>query len=725
MSNNPLTAKEIENICNKLVEIMRDADGFSASESQTAARICNNLKKLQIANALYEIDSIAITGLQGAGKTTFARTIYGIDRNILDIGAERSETVPVLIKESDHDSYTIIRHSINNESNWEFTEEEVPSLVENANSNTTTLYQELIVPDQSYFNANPNKGFVLMPGIESGNYFGGLLEFALACASTAVVVVNVNNIPNNSFDVFISENIRAFNGSQPIFVLTGCDYINEESKNDHIQSLIEKCIENGLPVEEDQILVSTTQENQIEQLKESFKARINKYCKVDRIKTQAHFSEILNDILRCLKEVDSYVETEQERKRIEFERNNQDAQTLLNEAKYFFEEARELVEREIHAAISLSKQESLVAWESAIHSKLPCGFFKSRRISKGRTNAKDNAQFRTAVDSAISQADFEHNLREIIDTKGTVSGKTVAIRNKGNEKNTEKQITQSAAVSNSNKALAEITPQSYDLIVNLTTPNQVTPFNLDNNDIQSAKTLKDSLEIISYTGTRYYMESLTAADSKDVLRDLFDLMPIVLSGPANIDTKTANWADSKQQQLGEVIGKVGAAIVAIDASDGKLDTVDAIKKTVTSAAKNGGTLSVSAVRSSAKNAVKAMSGIIASNPVGAAAVLGGALALAVTKEISKGMEAKAILVSRGKALIDEYYSCREEDLMKFYDKGIDNLTRVIYDNLRNHAQELLDSINRLNYSRRKEDYRNNLNSIIKRLESIESNARII
>lgn len=728
MNNQPLSSSEIESICNKLIEIMKDADGFNASDSETTAQICNDLKKLQIANALYSMDSIAITGLQGAGKTTFARTIYDIDRNILDIGAERSETIPVLIKETAKKGYEMRRHYIQNESNWEFVEEKVDSLVIDTNDDTNILYQELAVPQKTYFNGNPNKGFVLMPGIESGDYFGGLLDFTLACTSTAVIVVSDNNIPNNSFDMFLKKNIKAFIGTQPIFVLTGCDNYGEETVKEYKESLIEKCCSNGIPIIEEQVLVSTVQEDRIEKMQEDFCKLIKKYCKVDRIRTQAHFNDILNDILRCLKVIDQYVETENERKRIEFERNNQDAKSLLSEAECYFAEARKTVEAEIHTAITNSKIEALKNWEDNIKPSKPCGPFESRRITKGRTKIKDEDKFQKAVESSIGNVLFENHISKVlgIDDK--------------KKKSTNKNSIESKDVIID---LPTVTPQSCELIVNLSTPNSIVPFNLDKNDTQSTVLFKDALKTISYLGTRYYMETLTKPDEKDILQDIYDFMPGMYNTIHNVNTSMSDWADQKQQQLGQVIGKVGAAVIGIDALDGKLDSVevlknmtgggeagaipsdDALKELGTIAKDAGVPLSPKNTNDIAVQAVKKMAGIVAANPVAAGIVAGGAVAFAIVKEVAKGLEAKAILVGQGKTLIGDFYNTREDALMEAYDKGIEKLQKTIYDNIRNHAQELLDQLNRTNYSRRKEAFKNELNKIIKRLESIESNARII
>ena len=62
-------------------------------------RVLPVLRKVEIARLLDEQYVVAITGLQGVGKTTLIRAIYGLPEDLLPEGVGRGEKVPIWVLE--------------------------------------------------------------------------------------------------------------------------------------------------------------------------------------------------------------------------------------------------------------------------------------------------------------------------------------------------------------------------------------------------------------------------------------------------------------------------------------------------------------------------------------------------------------------------------------------------------------------------------------------------
>jgi hypothetical protein len=219
---------------------------------------------------------IAVTGIQGVGKTTLLKKLYNIEDDVLLTNQGRGEQIPILFTEKKTEErkaymYRIYRrnHSLVIEKD-QIGRTEVNSLSSNYNP-TTDLFIELEVPE-AVFDCD-NKHFLLLPGIESKNsYMYNLTWSALRTAANCVIVMFSNAYAKVDNRNLIDKLNSDFKNSNPVFVLSMADQITDQNES------FRKTVIHDLKItDNDRVIITGTSVELMEQWPYKFKKTLQKY----------------------------------------------------------------------------------------------------------------------------------------------------------------------------------------------------------------------------------------------------------------------------------------------------------------------------------------------------------------------------------------------------------------------------------------------------------------
>lgn len=73
------------------------------------------MRKLEIASFIFGHETICVTGLRGAGKSTLMKTFYDLDLETFAIDVGRCETLPIFITEKNIETVQFYSTSVNDE----------------------------------------------------------------------------------------------------------------------------------------------------------------------------------------------------------------------------------------------------------------------------------------------------------------------------------------------------------------------------------------------------------------------------------------------------------------------------------------------------------------------------------------------------------------------------------------------------------------------------------
>ena len=240
MSNNMnINSNHLENIQKMTLELLNYTNFLGNAESELTERIYNSLRKIIICTHFSNKQIIAVTGMQGVGKTTLIKNFYNLPDALFNISLNRSEKLPVLITESesceeprmqilkvekDNDRYEVRSVVISSE------EQFIEASKGDADKNI--MYLEMIVP---YKHTNSEyTSFMLLPGFENrGDYWEELISFSAKCSDTALFLVDSMRIAREENRKKLSDLKERF-GESLIYVITKSDTKtdnNEQAKH--------------------------------------------------------------------------------------------------------------------------------------------------------------------------------------------------------------------------------------------------------------------------------------------------------------------------------------------------------------------------------------------------------------------------------------------------------------------------------------------------------------
>jgi hypothetical protein len=208
-------------------------------------KLKNCYKKSAIAELTYNRYVIAISGLQGVGKSTLFKQLYNIPDELIPENIGRGEKLPIFITEENVTSIVpYVKRARRTNEGYELnlnklTTEEFIQIAKNPKEDD--LWLEIIVPYR-YFYTN-DKSIVLLPGIEDkktdeDNYWQNLVLYILTMSASSVMVFNSTVFADEDNQKLIETIKREYGDSKPLFALSFSDLAfdgNEELKGRMIE----------------------------------------------------------------------------------------------------------------------------------------------------------------------------------------------------------------------------------------------------------------------------------------------------------------------------------------------------------------------------------------------------------------------------------------------------------------------------------------------------------
>ena len=235
---------------------------FLLPDGEKKNQLINNFKVLlrrsYVSEQLFNRHVVAISGLQGAGKSTLIKQMYDIGENdYFPENLGRGEVIPILVTEhngsfntysyrllpTDQGDYEISRVEI---SKSEF---EIRSTDPDPQVNDIIL--ELKVPRKYQFPRNFS--FLILPGFQGKmEIWQELLRTSLSASTTCVFVIDPDKSSDSNNKLLIEKIKRDFKETKPIFVVT-----HEDKSYDSNKEFCSQLAQSYIPENEGDRVIST------------------------------------------------------------------------------------------------------------------------------------------------------------------------------------------------------------------------------------------------------------------------------------------------------------------------------------------------------------------------------------------------------------------------------------------------------------------------------------
>lgn len=201
-----------------------------ANNPKLKAQLLPVLQKIEIALLLDQHSVVAVTGLQGVGKTTIIREIYDIPSGILPEVTGRGEKLPVWIienAEGDDDIRAVVikatidqEHALPHVPEVAVDHDDIKRIATDPEADDFLL--KLYVPPR--FFRGTARSFLLLPGIEQEETpWVRLAHYAMACSDAAVFVTNDTNWARAATDLEFERVRDRLRGNIPVIALSFSD----------------------------------------------------------------------------------------------------------------------------------------------------------------------------------------------------------------------------------------------------------------------------------------------------------------------------------------------------------------------------------------------------------------------------------------------------------------------------------------------------------------------
>ena len=267
-----LLENNLANIRN-LAQLTKRLLNYADVNSNLEFKLINILRKLEIASFMFGHETICVTGLQGAGKSTLMKTFYDLDLETLAIDVGRCETLPIFITEKNIETVEFYSTSVNDENKIDtkkITCDDFKNKSKEDVSESKCLFLELFVPYKH--TKNENISFVLMPGYETDqdSYWKDLIDFTILSSNVALFVCNYQLYANKKNQETF-EHIKENFGNNILFALTWSD-CNMKQNFEIKKELIEK-----YSLQESQVICTSSEENEEDPWKGKLKDAIQSF----------------------------------------------------------------------------------------------------------------------------------------------------------------------------------------------------------------------------------------------------------------------------------------------------------------------------------------------------------------------------------------------------------------------------------------------------------------
>lgn len=218
------------------------------NKPEIADGLKNIYRKTAMAEILNDRYVIAVSGLQGVGKTTLMHNVYDFPDSIIRgslAHTHRGEKLPILITEDAHGCYqTYVRRWTrkNDELLLETLEIAHDEFVNTAvEPGINDILLEIIVPQRIFH--SPDRSFLLLPGLyqKGGGYWDEVTNLALTSSAACLFVFDATTYAKGDNESLVKRIVREFEDAKPLFALTKADQLinsNDNENTDEIRAKI-------------------------------------------------------------------------------------------------------------------------------------------------------------------------------------------------------------------------------------------------------------------------------------------------------------------------------------------------------------------------------------------------------------------------------------------------------------------------------------------------------
>jgi len=228
MSNPFLMLQRLNKVSHKLLNQLEQYP----SDTSPKEKLRKLFRRSFIISLLSDKYIIAVTGLQGVGKTTLMQTLYNLENDVFLDNAGQGERVPILITESNNISRKFYVHKlVTTEFEHKIEKIEINNDLFKKKSHeyeVDDLMLEIEVPVK-VFNGT-DKHFLLLPGFHrEDDYLKELTYSSLRAASTSIIVFNQQDYARSENESLINEIKENFSDAKPIFNISFTNH-NEDKE---------------------------------------------------------------------------------------------------------------------------------------------------------------------------------------------------------------------------------------------------------------------------------------------------------------------------------------------------------------------------------------------------------------------------------------------------------------------------------------------------------------
>lgn len=294
----------IENYYRHIRELIIQLDSvtFETKNEEEKHKVIEELRvlhnKLSITNLMANRSLLAITGLQGTGKTTIIKRLYELPEDILPENSGRGERLPVFITEKKVDQIeTYVYRSIqgSDEHIVVAAEKVSPQQFNTIAMNPTPnedLWLECVVPER--YLKDEMKSIVLLPGFEKDDKDISqlLLEHILYLSNSSVMVLRKDTFARQSTQEMMRKVKEIYKNVKPVISITFGD-VNPDQNEAFKQQMIEEFeIQSH---EHDRVVLTGEKPQFTEDWQSNLMHAIDRYCYSD-----SNSDDLVKQLIRSL-----------------------------------------------------------------------------------------------------------------------------------------------------------------------------------------------------------------------------------------------------------------------------------------------------------------------------------------------------------------------------------------------------------------------------------------
>ena len=308
---------EFRKLYQSVAKLIRCQSYLDDVGSKAVAELEALARKMEVSYYIQKRDTIAIAGMQGSGKSTLIKNIYGLPKDILSISSERGEKIPVFLTEKEHLKPAEYEAKAVYYENGEKQEKFIDiSEIKTHSRRGNAAYLEVFVPYQFFY--RDNAGFVLLPGFEKdqdrsfNKDYNSLMEYTLHFANAVILVTDNVGIANEEIDSLVELLGLNFSPTNCVFAITKCEDVDEEECEELRVTLSSVCKERQLKIGLNQIVCVGDYDPPskhaiwVDKLMDTVGDNVD--YNADK-KDYTYFKPMLEEMLRCTKRLEEQMDT--------------------------------------------------------------------------------------------------------------------------------------------------------------------------------------------------------------------------------------------------------------------------------------------------------------------------------------------------------------------------------------------------------------------------------